>query len=472
MISQVQENIVFVFNRILINFFKEIKKEQYFKLAIKKNYKVIDKKNHKYINYYSKKMLNNIELLCEPELNLTLLENNEEFTNVNIFKNINIGKLFRNYKGDKDQNIILSYILTLSLLNLLYEDSKMIIDNKENDNKRKENILNQEDVESNDEDKENVLDDGDDDSNDEDNDNSDDEDNDEDNEEDSSDDEISQEDLLNTTLTKSLKILSSIDNNVDIDSDLNEIMDDDIKILLTHIKDLKVDVTNNEKLDNGSLEDLFGNSKIGKLAKEISSNIDLESLNINTENPEEMLNPANLFSGENGNMIGNLVQQVGSSITEKMNSGELKQEDLIKDAFSLMNKMQNTGSENPVIDSMVKNMMSSHQKGDKNAEMPEMDINSIMQQMMGGMGEGGGDGQNMMQQMMAGMGGGGGDGQNMMQQMMAGMGGGDQNMMQQMMNSMGGTKAMNQNNPTSREGKTKERLRKKLDEKNKNAESV
>ena len=57
---------------------------------------------------------------------------------------------------------------------------------------------------------------------------------------------------------------------------------------------------------------------------------------------------------------------------------------------------------------------------------------------------------------------GGMDINNMMKNMM-----GNQDMMQQMMNNMGGTQAVNQNNPNSREGKAKERLRKKLAEKNK-----
>ena len=39
----------------------------------------------------------------------------------------------------------------------------------------------------------------------------------------------------------------------------------------------------------------------------------IEDLNI--ENPNDLLNPANLFGGDNGNILGNLVQQVGSSIT-------------------------------------------------------------------------------------------------------------------------------------------------------------
>ena len=451
---QVQENIVFVFNRILINFFKEIKKDSYFKIAIKKNYKVIDKKNHKYVKYYSKKMFDNIQFLCDPELNVSLLEGNENFTSVNIFKNINIGRLFKSYKDDK--NVILSYILTLSLLTVLYEDSRMIYEKKIYEMKNKEAILDDDEGESDDVNAETVLDD-DDDSEDDDEDltkvditdENGDENDDDDDEDSDSEDEMSDEDALNEILTKSLKILSSLDNNIDIDNELNEIMDDDVRIILTHIKDLKVDVTNKESLDNGNLDNLLGNSKIGKLAKEISDNIDLESLNINTDNPEEMLNPANLFSGENGNLIGNLVQQVGSSITEKMSSGELNQEDLVKDAFSLMNKMQNTGTDNPIIDNMVKNMMNTHQQGQSQNNGSESSGG-----MPGGMDMGGMDMGAMMQQMMANMG-----------------GGLDQNMMQQMMNNMGGTQAMNQNNPNSREGKAKERLRNKLAEKKKNSEN-
>ncbi len=424
MISQVQESIVYVFNKILINFFKEIKKEQYFKLAIKKNYKVIDKKSHKYIKYFSKKMFDNIQILCEPDLDLKILEQNEEFTNTNIFKNINIGRLLKNYDNDNDKKTILSYIITLSVFNVLYEDSRIIYEKMLHDSKNKEDILNEDDDEDdNDErDEEKVLDD-------EDEDNEDDEDDNEDDDSESEDD-MSEEAILHSILTKSIKILSSINNNVNVENDLNEIMDDDVRILLSHINELKVNVTNNEDLDNTNIDNLLGNSKIGQLAKEISNNIDLDQLNINTENPEEMLNPANLFNGENGNLIGNLVQQVGSSITEKMNSGELKQEDLLKDAFSLMNKMQNSSSDNPIIDNMVKNMMNTH-----NAQggMPNMGDNMDMNSMM--------------------------------QQMMSGMGGMDQNSMQQMMNSMGGTQGINQNNPNSREGKAKERLRKKLAEK-------
>ena len=79
-----------------------------------------------------------------------------------------------------------------------------------------------------------------------------------------------------------------------------------------------------------------------------------------------------------------------------------------------------------------------------------LDINELMKNMMGNQGGAGGGG------------GGGLDINDMMKNMNM-----NPDMMQQMMNSMGGTQAVNQNNPNSREGKAKERLRKKLAEKNK-----
>ena len=49
---EVQNKIVYVFNRFLIDFFKEIKKDGYFKIAIKKHYKIIAKKSEAFFNYF------------------------------------------------------------------------------------------------------------------------------------------------------------------------------------------------------------------------------------------------------------------------------------------------------------------------------------------------------------------------------------------------------------------------------------
>jgi hypothetical protein len=456
----VQKKIVYIFNKFLINFLKAIKKENYFKVAIKKHYKVIDKNSNKYIKSFTKKLENFTKLLCTEKLELSNLLDNDDFTNLNILKNINIGRLFKVFKSEEDSNTVLSYILTLYLLSMFYLESIKIHEKLMNFVNNKENILDENEVDENEEDEVDEVDENeedevdevdenevDEDENevDEDEDEVDEEDEDEVEEDEEDEDEVDEEDELNNLLMKSLNIINDSTNN-----ELSEIIDDDIRNVLHNIINLKTNIIA-EDGENNNLDDLIGDSKIGQLAKEISSQIDVDSLNLDINNPSELLNPANLFGGENGNILGNLVQQVGSSITEKMNSGELNQQDLVKDAFSLMNKMQSNSSGNPILDNMMGNMMGNQDGGG-------MDINEMMKNMMGGQGD-----NSSSNNTSSSDNGGGMDINEMMKNMM-----GNQDMMQQMMNSMGGTQSVNQNNPNSREGKAKERLRKKLAAKNNN----
>ena len=405
---EVQNKIVFVFNRFLIDFFKEIKKDNYFKVAIKKHYKVVSKKSPKYITFFKNKILKQGEILCKENLNIEELFNNEDFTKITIFKNIKIDRLARVYNEENDKKKLLSYLLILYLFVYLYEESISLFINDdeshdESDDDNVENVDNDNVENVDDDDLENVDDKNE----------NDEEDNEEDNENDEEDNEIQLEKIL----VKVLKILNEIDMKNDIQNELSDILDDDVKNLLLNInkfKTTKINVDNN-------LDELIGNSKIGNLAKEISESINLDSLNL--DNPEDLLNPANLFNSDTGNILGDLVQQVGSSITNKLSSGEIKQDELLSDAFSLMNRMQNSTSDNPILGDMMNNMMNNNSNQNSGEEN---DFSKMMQNMM------------------------------------------NPEMMQQMMNSMGGTNAVNQNNPNSREGQAKERLKKKLEEKKKN----
>ena len=122
----VQNKIIYIFNKFLINFLKAIKKDNYFKVAIKKNYKVIDKNSNKYIKTYTRKFEEFTELLCKDGLVLKDLLDNDKFTELNILKNINIGRLFKVFQSDEDSNTIISYILTLQLLSMFYLESVKI----------------------------------------------------------------------------------------------------------------------------------------------------------------------------------------------------------------------------------------------------------------------------------------------------------------------------------------------------------
>jgi len=106
--------------------------------------------------------------------------------------------------------------------------------------------------------------------------------------------------------------------------------------------------------------DKFGDSKICEIAKEVSQNIDISNLKI--ESPSDVLG---MLSGNNGNnVLGNIVQQVTSTITNKMSKGEINQEDLVKEAMTMMGSLGGLGGgggaasllNNPLFSSMMKNM--------------------------------------------------------------------------------------------------------------------
>ena len=220
-----------------------------------------------------------------------------------------------------------------------------------------------------------------------------------------------------------INILEKINKKIDVTNELSEIMDDDIKQVLMNINKVKYTI----KMEGG-IDDIIGDSKIGNLAKEISDSINLDDLNI--DNPNDLLDPSKLFNSENGNVLGNLVQQVGTSITDKLSSGEIKQDELISDAFNLMNKMQNGTANNPILSDMFSNMMnnSSSTDADASADASTSDNSPT-------------DFTNMMQNMM------------------------NPEIIQNMMSSMGGMQGINQNNPNSREGQMREKLKNKLKEK-------
>jgi len=89
-----------------------------------------------------------------------------------------------------------------------------------------------------------------------------------------------------------------------------------------------------EGMDEEKFEEQFLNSNIGNLAKEISEGLSQDDIKC-MENPEDLMK--NLMGGgAEGGGLGNIIQKVSSTLQNKMASGELNEEALMKEATNMM----------------------------------------------------------------------------------------------------------------------------------------
>lgn len=153
-----------------------------------------------------------------------------------------------------------------------------------------------------------------------------------------------------------VKILGMIQNNDDdVEGEIKEILEDEVRDLLLKAREttLKLNADKEKEGEDAPFPDIFAglqNSKIANLAKEISKDIDISSLQ--NENPQEMIKNLLDFSGSN-NVLGNIIQKVSNTLGQKMSSGELKQEELLSEAMSMMSLMNPTS--NPLMAQMANN---------------------------------------------------------------------------------------------------------------------
>ena len=110
-------------------------------------------------------------------------------------------------------------------------------------------------------------------------------------------------------------------------------------------------LTNQKKVEPIST-DFLENGLLGKLATELSSEINLDNMDLDieqTDNVEDVL--SNLISGDNPLKFMNLIQTVGQKIQSKVQNGDFKQEDLFNEAKKMMGNLQ--GSSN-LFDNLLK----------------------------------------------------------------------------------------------------------------------
>jgi len=199
---------------------------------------------------------------------------------------------------------------------------------------------------------------------------------------------IFKNELSQEKITLIIKLLEGSDKTVSID----EIDDEKTKKLLERLSTIrKSEFKNKSGIDMKGIE----NTTLGKLAKEILEDVDVDKLQKSiSENGDILKAIGNPDSG-----FSDLITSVSRKMANKISNGELKQENLLSDAMQFASVMpglfgaNNASSDEP-------------NKQSKQPEMPDMaNMMNMMSAMMGGKN---GNKNNDMFKAMAAMGGKGG----------------------------------------------------------------
>jgi hypothetical protein len=300
-----------MFNKFFSSFIKDLKTmNESFKTTIKNNYKVIDKSSEEYYNLFWTNVEPHMKALVEMEDP----SESELVSDIEIVKGITIKDVIALIDGN-DKEAFWNYVNILLVFGLLYTESKTLLSSNTDNT---DNTLEHEAADSISSLNENTQGCS----------------------KETSNDMNSQ--ASNYLLfVKVVKILSLIQKGEDATDELEDVIDDDVRSLLSKIRnlhssndDVKIDPASDTlpAQPNDFLKSIE-NSHIANLAKEISKDIDISSLNI--ESPEDIAKLMDV-SGSNS-FLGNIVSKVSSKLTEKIANGEMKQEDLMTEAMSMMN---------------------------------------------------------------------------------------------------------------------------------------
>lgn len=192
---------------------------------------------------------------------------------------------------------------------------------------------------------------------------------------------IFKNDLSDELLEKIVKVLQNFDNLDDID---DTITDEKIRKILNRLNSLKTDnIKSKTGIDMDSLKD----TTIGKIAKEIIDGVDVSKLqkSLNEEGDifKAIAKPDSGFS--------DLFTNVSQKMASKISTGELSQENIIKDAMkfasvlpSLFNNGEspNSGNGNNMNNMMnIMKMMSSMMNNTNDDDDEQPNMNDIFKKM-------------------------------------------------------------------------------------------
>jgi hypothetical protein len=296
------KKIQYVFNKILLNLLKEIKnKDDALKKKIKENYAVFDKSTNVHVLFF----IDNIE---DPDLFTTPYESsnlltNDKILNFQLLKNITVQDILGVIENSENE-VIKCYLYILYMLSYIY---------------KKAMVLEEEDDNTND-----LL-------------------------------------QLNELFNKCLKMIKK-ESDLSLDDEIDNVFDEDLCALFKNIFESRNHINRSIMNDDLDVDEddpmsFLKNSKIGKLAQEITQDIDLQDLNI--KDPSDLLNMESLMSGENS-ALGDIISKVGNKVASKISSGELKHEDLLSEAMAMMGKLNGGGGNNAFMEEMMKSAANMH----------------------------------------------------------------------------------------------------------------
>ena len=180
---------------------------------------------------------------------------------------------------------------------------------------------------------------------------------------------------------RDIKIILKELKNLSVD---RENIDDETKTLLNIVDTLTGKFKNtNDTTENTDSEDdnndsflppnIF-NGAIGDLAKEIVEEIDIEELNLN--DPSKLLQDllSGNFSEENDSSgVVNLVKNITGKIQDRLTNGGLNEADLLSEAQNLMKNLGGAGGNNP-LGSIFSGLMNSNFMDNNDMDIEEQEI--------------------------------------------------------------------------------------------------
>jgi hypothetical protein len=187
---------------------------------------------------------------------------------------------------------------------------------------------------------------------------------------------------------ESEKILTILQKDNYTDDDITELEDEkDIykKILLNLIKIKNIKIKKNVDMKMGGME----NTTLGKLAKEILNDVDVNKLHKSMNKNGDVLKSL----GDPDSGFGDIISNVSQKMAAKLSSGELNQENLMQDAMKFASMMpgmfgkqnqNSTGANNMANMGNMMNMFSEMMANNGDGDMPDLNTIKNMAKNKGG----------------------------------------------------------------------------------------